>query len=126
MQKRIRRSGAGLGMVSVVLAAGSMNVQAAGRTLSVATNADFPPYEYCEDQEIIGIDMEIAELIADELGMELEICNMSFDEMLESVLADEQMTFDKCKELLSGKRGFLCQYEKQCIVAMCKHFYMKI
>ena len=31
---------------------------------------------------------------------------------LESVLADEQMTFDKCKELLSGKRGFLCQYEK--------------
>ena len=87
MQKRIRRSGAGLGMVSVVLAAGSMNVQAAGRTLSVATNADFPPYEYCEDQEIIGIDMEIAELIADELGMELEICNMSFDEILESVLA---------------------------------------
>ena len=74
-------------MVSVVLAAGSMNVQAAGRTLSVATNADFPPYEYCEDQEIIGIDMEIAELIADELGMELEICNMSFDEMMESVLS---------------------------------------
>ena len=26
-------------------------------TLSVATNADFPPYEYCEDQEIVGIDM---------------------------------------------------------------------
>lgn len=30
---------------------------------------------------------------------------------LESVLADEHMSFEKCKELLSGKRGFLCQYE---------------
>ena len=87
MQKRIRKTGAGVGMVSVMLAAGSMNAKADGRTLSVATNADFPPYEYCEEQKIIGIDMEIAELIADELGMELEICNMSFEEMLEAVLS---------------------------------------
>ena len=54
-------------------------------TLSVATNADFPPYEYCEDQEIVGIDMEIARMIAEELGMDLEICNMSFDSIFESV-----------------------------------------
>ena len=54
-------------------------------TLSVATNADFPPYEYCEDQEIVGIDMEIARMIAEELGMNLEICNMSFDSIFESV-----------------------------------------
>ena len=32
---------------------------------------------------------------------------------LESVLADEHMSFEKCKELISGKRGFLCQYEKK-------------
>lgn len=72
-------------MVSVMLAAGSASVQAEGRTLSVATNADFPPYEYCEDQEIVGIDMEIARMIAEELGMELEICNMSFDSIFEAV-----------------------------------------
>ena len=33
-------------------------------TLSVATNADFPPYEYCDKQELVGIDMEIARMIA--------------------------------------------------------------
>lgn len=87
MQKKIKMTGTGLGMVSVMLAAGPISAQADGRTLSVATNADFPPYEYCEDQEIVGIDMEIAGLIADELGMELEICNMSFDEMLEAVIS---------------------------------------
>lgn len=54
-------------------------------TLSVATEADFPPYEYCDEQEIIGIDMEIASLIADELGMELDICNMSFDSMFDAL-----------------------------------------
>ena len=32
---------------------------------------------------------------------------------LEAVLANGNMTFEKCKELLSGKRGFLCQYEKK-------------
>ena len=87
MQKRLRKSGAELGMVSVMLAASSISVQADNQTLSVATNADFPPYEYCEEQEIVGIDMEIAGLIADELGRELEICNMSFDEMLDAVLS---------------------------------------
>lgn len=54
-------------------------------TLSVATEADFPPYEYCEEQEIIGIDMEMASLIADELGMELDICNMSFDTLFDAL-----------------------------------------
>ena len=42
-------------------------------TLSVATCADFPPYEYCDDQEIVGIDMEIARMIAQELGIELDL-----------------------------------------------------
>lgn len=32
---------------------------------------------------------------------------------MESVLADGNMTFEGCRELLAGKRGFLCQYEKK-------------
>ena len=39
----------------------------------MATNAEFPPYEYHDGGEIVGIDAEIAKAIADELGMELEI-----------------------------------------------------
>lgn len=82
MQKKFK---AGAAVVSTMALLAPSGVQASyGRTLSVATNADFPPYEYCEEQEIVGIDMEIARLIADELGMELEICNMSFDSVFEA------------------------------------------
>ena len=44
--------------------------EAAGGVLVMATNAEFPPYEYHDGGEIVGIDAEIAKAIADELGME--------------------------------------------------------
>ena len=53
--------------------------------LVMATNAQFPPYEYHEDEKIIGIDAEIAQAIADKLDMELEISDMEFDSIIESV-----------------------------------------
>ena len=37
--------------------------------LVMATNAEFPPYEYVEDGKIVGIDAEIAALIAEKLDM---------------------------------------------------------
>ena len=36
-----------------------------GGTLVMATNAEFPPYEYHEGDEIVGIDADIAAAIAD-------------------------------------------------------------
>lgn len=53
--------------------------------LVMATNAEFPPYEYHEGDEIVGIDAEIAEAIAEELGMELEIEDMAFDSIIPAV-----------------------------------------
>lgn len=47
--------------------------------LVVATNAAFAPFEFTVGDSFAGIDMEIAKLIADELGMELVIVNMEFD-----------------------------------------------
>lgn len=47
--------------------------------LVVATNAGFEPFEYMDGDKYVGIDMEIAKLLADELGMELVINNMDFD-----------------------------------------------
>ena len=38
-----------------------------GKTLTMATNAEFPPYEYHDGTEIVGIDVEIAEAIAKKL-----------------------------------------------------------
>ena len=43
------------------------------KTLVMATNAEFPPYEYYEGEEVVGIDVDIAKAVAEELGMELKI-----------------------------------------------------
>ena len=54
-------------------------------TLTMATNAEFPPYEYYEGQTVVGIDAEIAALIAQELGMELVIVDTDFDSIIPGV-----------------------------------------
>lgn len=53
--------------------------------LTMATNAEFPPYEYHEGDAIVGIDAEIAALIAEKLGMELEIADVDFDSIIPGV-----------------------------------------
>ena len=54
-------------------------------SLIMATNAEFPPYEYHEGGEIVGIDAEIAKAIADKLGMELVIEDMDFTAIIAAV-----------------------------------------
>lgn len=53
--------------------------------LVVATNAAFEPFEYKKGDKYVGIDMEIAKLLADKLGKELVIKNMDFDAVCLSV-----------------------------------------
>lgn len=47
--------------------------------LVVATNLEFSPFEYRNGSKIAGIDIEIAQLIADELGKTLVVAHMDFD-----------------------------------------------
>ncbi|MFV0353386.1 MAG: transporter substrate-binding domain-containing protein [Oscillospiraceae bacterium] len=47
--------------------------------LVMLTNASFPPFEYVKDGTVQGVDAEIAALIAQEMGKELEIVDMDFD-----------------------------------------------
>lgn len=58
----------------------------------MATNAQFEPFEYIEGTDFKGIDIEISQKIADELGVELEIHDVKF----ESVIA----------EITTGKANF--------------------
>ncbi|NLB77648.1 MAG: transporter substrate-binding domain-containing protein [Clostridiaceae bacterium] len=53
--------------------------------LVVATNAGFEPFEYTLGDKFLGIDMEIAKMLADHLGKELVISNMDFDAVCLSV-----------------------------------------
>jgi len=55
--------------------------------LIMATNAEFPPYEFWEGGKIVGIDAEIAGAIADKLGLTLRIDDMDFGAILAAVSA---------------------------------------
>ena len=55
------------------------------QTLVVATNAEFQPYEYFDGGNIVGIDIEIMEAVAKELGMTVKIENMEFDSVITAV-----------------------------------------
>ncbi|MBQ7841311.1 MAG: transporter substrate-binding domain-containing protein [Lachnospiraceae bacterium] len=56
-------------------------------TLIMATNAAFEPYEYYANQEIVGIDPDIAQAVCDILGYELKIEDMEFDSIINAVVA---------------------------------------
>lgn len=66
-------------------AAAEAETEAAGGVLIMSTNAEFPPYEYHDGGEIVGIDVEIAEAIAEKLGMTLEIEDIAFDSIIPEV-----------------------------------------
>ena len=55
------------------------------KKLTMATNAEFPPYEYYEGDKIVGIDAEVAALIAEKLGMELEIVDIEFNSIIPGI-----------------------------------------
>ncbi len=58
----------------------------AEETLTMGTNAAFPPYEFMDDAgNVVGIDAEIAAAVAEKLGMKLEIKDMAFDSLITAV-----------------------------------------
>lgn len=61
------------------------NVDRSNGTLKMVTNAEFEPYEYMENEEIVGIDVDLAQAICDKLGMTLEIENIGFDAIINAV-----------------------------------------
>lgn len=54
-------------------------------TLTMATNAQFEPYEFRENGEIVGIDVDMATALCDRLGMTLEIQDIEFDSIITAV-----------------------------------------
>lgn len=70
----------------VILVLGGMAI---GRALTVGTSADFPPFEYVEDGEFVGFDMDLIRAIADVAGLEIEIVDMSFDSLIPALAAGQ-------------------------------------
>ncbi|NLO09865.1 MAG: amino acid ABC transporter substrate-binding protein [Clostridiales bacterium] len=77
-----------IGLFSITLLLSALLLAGCGSkkdTIIVGTEAGFAPYEYMKGNDVVGIDMDIAQAIADHLGKELEIRNMDFDGALLAV-----------------------------------------
>ena len=78
--------------------------------LVVGTSADYPPYEFHTEIDgvdtIVGFDISIAQAIADDLGVELKIVDMSFENLLMSLSNGEfdMVTFEDMRLFRSVSR----------------------
>ncbi len=61
------------------------DVDRSNGTLVMSTNAAFEPYEFIQDNEIVGIDVDMAQAVCDILGMDLEIHDIEFDSIITEV-----------------------------------------
>ena len=76
--------------------------------LTMATNAEFPPYEFYDSDNVVGIDAEVAAKIAEKLGMTLKIENVEFGSIVGGVesgkydmgMAGMTVTEDRLKEVI--------------------------
>ena len=59
----------------------------ANKPITMITEAGFPPYEYLEGEQIVGVDVDICRAVAEALGRELVIQDAKFDAVIPSVLA---------------------------------------
>jgi arginine/lysine/histidine transporter system substrate-binding protein len=53
--------------------------------LTVGTNATFPPYEYKDGDDIVGIDADIAQALAEKLGLKMEMIDMEFGALITAI-----------------------------------------
>ncbi len=75
-----------LGLVAAMAAAMSSCSKESDQ-LIMATEAGFAPYEYYQGEEVVGVDVDIANEIAKDMGKELVINNMTFDSVLTAIPA---------------------------------------
>ena len=73
-------------LMLITLCCGFASCNKDDNVLVMATNAAFPPYEYVEGDKFVGIDVEIAQAIADKLGMELQIEDVEFGSIIGGVV----------------------------------------
>lgn len=107
----------------VGVASAQKDTDKAASQLVVATNAEFPPWEYVVGDLYYGIDMEIAALIADELDMELVIDDMPFASVVSSV-GNHGVDIAMSGITITNERkdvvNFSTSYYTESIVVVCK------
>lgn len=72
----------GIIVLMTVLLVLTMGSFALAETYTVGTSAGFPPFEYVEDGEIVGFDIDLIRAIGESQGFEVEVKDMSFDSLI--------------------------------------------
>ncbi len=63
----------------------SLSAVGLAQTYTVGTSAGFPPFEYVEDGEIVGFDIDLMKAIAEEMDFEVEFRDIAFDSLPSAV-----------------------------------------
>ena len=69
-------------LMLVLLAVITLSTGVMAQRYVVGTNASFPPFEYVEDGEIVGFDIDLVKEIAELQGFEVEFRDISFDSLI--------------------------------------------
>lgn len=87
---------AGMALLSLNVAAQTTSaktldeIKEAGKIV-LGTNAEYPPFEWVEmvdgEQEYLGIDLDLARMIADEIGVELVVSDQAFNALIPAIQA---------------------------------------
>lgn len=85
-------------------------------TLTIATSPDYPPFENLENGEAVGLDIDIAQAVADELGLKLEVKSLQFDGILTAIAAGGQADL--------GISGFTVDPERAKTVDFSETYYV--
>jgi len=82
MKDKIKNISAFLLMMVILL---PFKSNAEKEVIDFGTSADFPPYEYYEGDEIVGIDPDILKAIGDYMGVEVKLHDMDFNTIIASI-----------------------------------------
>jgi polar amino acid transport system substrate-binding protein len=75
-----------ISVVSCSQATGKLKSIKSSQRLVVLTDPNFPPFEFIGfNQNIVGVDIEIAQAIADELGVRLSVVSSDFDAIIPAI-----------------------------------------
>ncbi len=66
-----------------------ISVMVSAKTYTVGTSADFPPFEYIENGQFVGFDMDLIREIAKIAGFEVKFVDMSFDSLIPALRAGQ-------------------------------------
>jgi polar amino acid transport system substrate-binding protein len=112
-----RRAAAALALIGTGLAATACSSDSGDdSTLTVCTNVPFEPFEYMEDGEYVGFDMDLMNLLAESLDQTVEVVEIDFD----SISSGSALNAGTCD---IAAAGLSITEERQSAMGMSEAYY---